>query len=90
MISYIFTTAFYAVGIFVDATNNSQLTKRSNLQINFRFMPRALYQVSFFKLFKCNLLYLKIQEPMQNKVDKQKKIKIKKIKEIKRMRKRRE
>ena len=35
MMSYILTTAFYAVGIFVDATNNYQLTKGSNLQTNF-------------------------------------------------------
>ena len=35
MISYIFTTAFYVIDIFVDATNNYQLTKSSNLQTNF-------------------------------------------------------
>ena len=35
MIFYIFATAFYAVGIFVDATNNYQVTKSSDLQTNF-------------------------------------------------------
>ena len=31
---YIFITAFYAGGVFVDATNNYQLTGSSNLQTN--------------------------------------------------------
>ena len=39
-----FTTAFYTIFIFVDAITNIT-TIISNLQINFCFMPRALYRV---------------------------------------------
>ena len=46
MISCIFTAAFYAIGIFVDAITNIT-TITSNLQTSFCFMQRALYQVSF-------------------------------------------
>ena len=46
MISCIFTAAFYAIGIFVDAITNIT-TIITNLQTNFCFMLRTLYQVSF-------------------------------------------
>ena len=44
MISCIFTTAFYAIVIFVDAITTIT-TIISNLQTNFFIMPRALYRV---------------------------------------------
>ena len=44
MISCIFTTAFYAIVIFVDAITNIT-TIISNLQTNFWFMLRALHRV---------------------------------------------
>ena len=44
MIFCLFTTAFYATVIFVDAITNIT-TVISNLQTNFGFMPRALYRV---------------------------------------------
>lgn len=88
-ISFIFTTTFYDVAIFVDGTNNYQLTKSSNLQTNFCFMPRATFPNYIFKLSKCNPLYLKIQQSIQKKVDR-KKIRKRKIKEIKKLRKRKE
>ena len=47
IISYIFTTVVYAVGIFPHATNNYQMTKSSPLQTNFYFVLRTLYQISF-------------------------------------------
>ena len=62
-----FTTAFYAAGILVDATNKYQRTKSSNLQTNFFFHTKGLYIK-----FKCNSLYLKIQQPIRNKNDKEK------------------
>ena len=46
MISCIFTAAFYAIDIFVDAITNIT-TIIINLQTNFCFIQRALYQVSF-------------------------------------------
>ena len=50
MITYIFTTAFYVVGIFVDATNNYQLTKSSNLHTNF-FYAEVMISSFIFKPF---------------------------------------
>ena len=44
MISCIFTTAFYAIVIFVDVITNVTIII-STLQTNFCFMPRALYGV---------------------------------------------
>ena len=44
MISCGFTTALYAIVIFVDAITNST-TIITNLQTNFCFSPRALYRV---------------------------------------------
>ena len=41
-----FTTAFYAAGILVDATNKYQRTKSSNLQTNFFFIPKAFISSS--------------------------------------------
>ena len=80
VISYIFTTAFYAFCIFVDATNNYQLTKSSDLQTNFGFIPRALYQV-LFPNFSNVVHYIK-NSAMENKVDREK-IKRRRINEIK-------
>ena len=53
MFFYIFTTAFYAVGIFVDATNNYQLTKSNNLQTNFLLCQRHYIKIKFhFETFQ--------------------------------------
>ena len=46
MISCIFTAAFYATGKFVDAITNIT-TIGTNLETNFCFMLRSLYQVLF-------------------------------------------
>ena len=54
---YIFTTAFYDGRIFVDATNNYQLTESSNLQTNL-YAKGTIWKLSFiFKFFKWNSLY---------------------------------
>ena len=74
MILYLFATTLYAVSIFIDDTDNCQLTKSSNLQTNFCFMLRALSISNFIlKLFKCNSLYSKIRQRRQNKVAKENK-----------------
>ena len=51
MISCAFTKSFYAVGIFVDATNNYRLTKSSKLQANFRFMSKACQVLRYIQHF---------------------------------------
>ena len=57
MIPYIFATVSYAAGIFLDTTNNYQLTKSSTLKTNCFFVPKTRYQVSitsqmYFIIFK--------------------------------------
>ena len=76
MISCIFTAAFYAIGIFVDAITNIT-TIITNFQTNFRFMLRALYQASFLNF--SNVIHC------IKKFEKQRKIKWKKEKNWKQM-----
>ena len=73
MITYIFTTAFYVVGIFVDATNNYQLTKSSNLHTNFLLCQGhdiKFHFQTFLMYIVCNIKNL--GKPMQRKKGKDK------------------
>ena len=53
-------------------TTNYQLTKSSDLQTNFCFMPRAQYIQVSFSNFSNLIHYSKIWEPMKNEVEKEK------------------
>ena len=53
------------------------------------YLRMLFVDATHFQIFKCNSLYFKFKEPMQNNVDREKNNR-QKMKEIKRIRKRRE
>ena len=56
MIPYIFATVSYAAGIFLDTTNNYQLTKSSTLKTNCFFCAKD--KISSFNNFSNVLHYI--------------------------------
>ena len=88
-ILWIFIHICIYIVIFVDATNNYQLIKSSNLKTIFYFTPKAPYQVSFSNFLNEIHHILKFKNQWKIKWT-TKKNKRRKIKEIKRRRKRSE
>ena len=88
-ILWIFIRIYIYIVIFVDATNNYQLIKSSNLKTIFYFTPKAPYQVSFSNFLNEIHHILKFKNQWKIKWT-TKKNKRRKIKEIKRRRKRSE
>ena len=88
-ILWIFIRIYIYIVIFVDATNNYQLIKSSNLKTIFYFTPKAPYQVSFSNFLNEIHYILKFKNQWKIKWT-TKKNKRRKIKEIKRRTKRSE
>ena len=88
-ILWIFIRIYIYIVIFVDATNNYQLIKSSNLKTIFYFTPKAPYQFSFSNFLNEIHHILKFKNQWKIKWT-TKKNKRRKIKEIKRRRKRSE